>query len=756
MGIEFIQDFTVVLLVAGISGAICRRLGASATIGYLLAGMVVGPYTPPVDLVSDINSIQTLSQLGLIFLMFSTGMGLSFRKLNQLGMALFAAVLCSTLVIVTLMRVGGAVLHTQPFTALFVAGMLASSSSAIISRILHEGGLIHRHAGQLAMTITLLEDLAALILFSMVGAYATAGKAPLVHETGAFFAFLALACITALLLVPRFLTAIQRRLQPELRTLLVAGVLCLLAVLATRAGYSPALGAFLLGVIIAGTPQRAAIERTFAGLRDIFSAVFFVSIGMLIDVHVFLNPWLLLWLALFTVGAIAIRLTAATTGMLLAGYKGRDVFPAAMTLTVTGEFSFIFAQMGVSRGILPESAQALAVGICILTAAFATLAAPRGERITAFLTAHQPRLLARAVKGWQNLLATLGRRGQASLLWRFARKRVWQIGVEILFVTGLLLFAEPLCARIFARLGPGTAPGAKITLVFWSAFGLLLLAPLIAIWRNIGALAMFYAQAATLEESRQSYRSALLENLIKLIAAVVLAGWLWLFWPVHFASLWIPVILAGGLAVMAILFWRKMIFWHSVMEGRLYRALQGGEHKHAQAWRDKTAEWNVTIGECELADYSPHGGRSIADLNLRARFRCTIIAIERQGYLIMNPAATVVIYPQDKLLLLGAAEQLAAAREWLAGGAPLPPDDADLDDIHFETITVPDDSPHLGQTLMHLGIAGQLGVQITGIRRAGREHINPPAAETLQAGDEVLTLGLPRQIRAFREWLAGG
>jgi len=122
----------------------------------------------------------------------------------------------------------------------------------------------------------------------------------------------------------------------------------------------------------------------------------------------------------------------------------------------------------------------------------------------------------------------------------------------------------------------------------------------------------------------------------------------------------------------------------------------------------------------------------------------------------MNPAATVVIYPQDKLLLLGAAEQIAAAREWLAGGAPLPPDDADLDDIHFETIGVPPDSPHLGQTLMHLGIAGQLGVQITGIRRAGMEHINPPAEETLQAGDEVLTLGLPRQIRAFRDWLAGG
>ena len=754
MGIEFIQDFTVVLLVAGVSGAICRWLGASATIGFLLAGMVVGPYTPPVNLVTNKESIQTLSQLGLIFLMFSTGMGLSFRKLGQLGGALFGAVLCSTLVILAMMRAGGALLQVPVMAALFVAGTLSSSSSAIISRILHESGFIHKRFGQMAMTITLLEDLAALILFSMVGAYAAAEQAPLVRQTGAFFAFLALAGITSLVLVPRFLASIQRRLQPEVRTLLVAGVLCLLAVLATRAGYSPALGAFLLGVIIAGTPQREAIERTFAGLRDIFSAVFFVSIGMLIDVNTFLDPWMLLWLVLLAAGAIAVRLTAATTGMLLAGYKGREAFPAALTLTVTGEFSFIFAQLGVSSGILPESAQALAVGACILTAAFASFAVPRGERITGFLTAHQPRLLVRAVAGWQNLLETFSQFGQGSVLWRFARKRFLQIGLEMLWVTGLLIFAEPMADRIFAEIGHGRPQGA-VSVIFWLACGVVLLGPLIAIWRNTGVLAMLYAQAAVLEESRQSYRAALLENLIKLVAAVILAGWLWLFWPVRFTSIWVPVVLAGILGIMAILFWRKMIFWHSVMEGRLYRALESGEARKTKAWREKAAEWNVTIGICVLPDNSPHGGRSIADLALRTRLRCAILAIERQGFLIMNPAANVAIYPQDELLLLGSSENIAAARQWLSSGESPPSDDTHLDDINFETITVPDNSPRLGRTLRQLGIAEQLGVQISAIRRAGEEHVNPPADETLQAGDQVLALGLPRQISAFSEWLAG-
>ena len=752
MGIEFIQDFTVVLLVAGVSGAICRWLGASATIGFLLAGMVVGPYTPPVDLVSNKESIQTLSELGLIFLMFSTGMGLSFRKLGNLGGAVFGAVLCSTLVIVALMRAGGALLQTSVLAALFVAGMLASSSSAIISRILHESGFIHKRFGQMAMTITLVEDLAALILFSMVGAYAVAEKAPLLHKTGAFFAFLALAGISALLLVPRFLSVIQRRLQSDVRTLLVAGVLCLLAVMAARAGYSPALGAFLLGVIIAGTPQRDAIDRTFAGLRDIFSAVFFVSIGMLIDVDVFLDPKTLLLVLLLTAGALAVRLVAAASGMLLAGYKGREAFPAALTLTATGEFSFIFAQLGVSSGVLPESAQALAVGVCVMTAAFASFAVPRGERITAFLAARQPRLLARAISSWQNLLETFSRMGQGSMLWRLARKRFVQIGLEMLFVTGLLIFAEPLRAHIFAALGPGRQQGV-VSLVFWLACGVVVLGPMIAIWRNIGVIAMLYAQAAVLEESRQSYRAALLENLIKLVAAAIMAVWLWMFWPARFTGIWVPVILAGILFVMAILFWRKMIFWHSVMEGRLYRALKSEDADKTSAWRKKAAEWNITIGTCVIPDNSAHIGHSIADLALRTRLRCSVLAIERQGFLIMNPSATAAIYPQDELLLLGAFEDIAAAREWFSGDAPPTPDAARLDDINFETIAVPDCSPHLGRTLQSLEISRKFGVQISAIRRAGIEYINPSATETLEAGDQVLALGLPRQISEFSEWL---
>ncbi|NLB55568.1 MAG: cation:proton antiporter, partial [Lentisphaerae bacterium] len=434
MNVGFVQDFTVVLLVAGITGAICRRLGASVTIGYLIAGIIVGPYTPPVDLVTDIESIHTLSHLGLIFLMFATGMGLSFKKIAQLGTGLLVAVAVCAVTLVLLLRAGGALLNLDPLTPLFIAGMLISSSSAIISRILHEGGLIHQIPGRLAMTWTLLEDLAAIILFSMVGAYVVAEKAPILREAGAFFAFMVLAGIIALLFVPRFLRVIQRNLQSELQTLLVAGLLCLLAVLATHAGYSPALGAFLLGLIIASTPQRNAIDRTFSGLNDVFSAIFFVSIGMLIDVRVLINPWLLLAMPVLAIAAILFRMTTVSTGMFIAGYRKKIAIPAMLTLTVTGEFSFIFAQLGVERKVLPDEARALAVGICILTAAFTSFVVPRGERISLWLQTRWPRALSRFAESWRNFVHSLFNGSTPPEIRRAGQIRFFQIGLEVLSV----------------------------------------------------------------------------------------------------------------------------------------------------------------------------------------------------------------------------------------------------------------------------------------------------------------------------------
>ncbi len=206
--ISFIQDLAVILIVAGIVGWICQRIGLSVIVGFLAAGMVVGPYTPPFTLVADVDRIETLAQIGLVFLMFSIGLKLSVRKLRRLGVSLMLASFGGALVMYYLTRLLGTALGWTSMESLFLAGMLMVSSSAIISKVLHETGATHERSGQLAIGISVLEDVVAIVILTLLNSMVQmngAGHgsgASLSHTLGMLGAFVALAGVGGLLLVP--------------------------------------------------------------------------------------------------------------------------------------------------------------------------------------------------------------------------------------------------------------------------------------------------------------------------------------------------------------------------------------------------------------------------------------------------------------------------------------------------------------------------------------------------------------------------
>src|SRR6188768_5644 len=292
-GIDFIKDLAVVMLVAGLVGWACHRVGLSAVVGYLVAGMVIGPHTPPFSLVSHIESIETLAQVGLIYLMFSIGMGLSLRKLRRLGLSLVLATFTGAIVIYNLTRVLGAALDWSPVQTTFLAAMLMVSSSAIIGKVLHDLGALHEKTGQMAMGVSVLEDVVAIVMLAILNSLVQIGdaKVSVGYTLSTLGAFIALAGIGGMLVVPWLLRKLSLSAGEELPTIVVAGLLFVLAFLAERAGFSLALGAFMLGAIVAETPHKTQIGRAFEGMRDIFSAVFFVSIVMLIVPSAVAESW---------------------------------------------------------------------------------------------------------------------------------------------------------------------------------------------------------------------------------------------------------------------------------------------------------------------------------------------------------------------------------------------------------------------------------------------------------------------------------
>lgn len=751
-GIDFIQDLAVVMLVAGLVGWVCHRIGLSVVVGFLVAGVIIGPHTPPFSLVTSRGSIETLAQVGLIFLMFSIGLGLSLRKLRRLGLSLVLATFTGALVMYILTRALGGAVGLSPVETTFLAAMLMVSSSAIINKVLSEAGATHEKSGQLAMGVSVLEDIVAIVMLTVLSSLASLGgaKVPLGTTLGMLGAFIVLAGIGGMLLVPWLLRKMSLTAGEELPTIVVAGLLFVLAFLADKAGFSLALGAFLLGAIVAETPHKTQIGRAFEGMRDVFSAVFFVSIGMLIDPRAVAESWrLILGIGAFVLVA---RPVAVGIGMLLIGGSAKESLRVGLSVTPLGEFSFIIAQMGVVAGVIPAKFQALAVGVSLITTLVGPLLTKRSEAISGWVTSRQPQWLADWAGYYHRWLEKMQQRERQSLLWQMSKKRFVQIGVEILLVTGLLVFSEQVfgLVRDYLPVDRSFPRGAET--LFWTALGLLALAPLIAIWRNVSALSLLYAQVSTQGHPKAAKLAPVAEAGLKGGAALLLLLWLSAILPVSNVTRWLPVLAVAILLVGFFALRRRLIYWHSVLEVELEVMLNQGDQKFTGTtapWMAAHSEWNLTLGDCVLPDLADARGRTLGELALRTRFGCTVAGVERQGVMVGNPSGDMILYPRDKVLLLGAPAQVAAGKEFLqhASGTPL---GSNFDEVRMEAIELPPGCGLHGQSLAEVALSRVYGLQVAGIRRAGLRIPNPRGEEKLFTGDEVLVLGSPDQIAAFK------
>ena len=751
-GIDFIKDLAVVMLVAGLVGWACHRAGLSVVVGYLLAGVVIGPYTPPFQLVSGKESIETLASVGLVFLMFSIGMGLSLRKLRRLGLSLVLATFTGAILMYNLTRAFGGALGWSALDTTFLAAMLMVSSSAIISKVLQETGVTHEKSGQLAMGVAVLEDVVAIVMLTILnsliqigGAHASVGG-----TLGLLGAFIALAGIGGLLIVPWLLKKMSISAGEELPTIVVAGLLFIMAFLADRAGFSLALGAFMLGAIVAETPHRTQVGRAFEGMRDVFSAVFFVSIGMLIDPAAVAESWALI--LGITVFVLVARPLAVTTGMLLIGGSTKESLRVGLSVTPLGEFSFIIAQMGVVALAIPPKFQAIAVGVSLLTTLVGPLLIRRSERISDWVSARRPQWLADWEEYYHRWLERMQQRERKNILWQLSKKRFIQIGVEILLVTGLLVFSEQMfsLAREFLPVDRTFPRGAE--LVFWSVLALLALAPLVAIWRNISALSLLFAQVSTTGHPKAAKLAPVVETGLKAGAGLLIFLWLGAIVPLSGMARWLPL---GALLVVALAFYllrRRLVYWHSMIEVELQERLTQGDQKFTGTtapWMAPHGDWNLALTDCMLPDLADCRGRTLGELALRTRFGCTVAGVERQGVMVGNPTGAMILYPRDKVLLLGDPAQVAAGKEFLQGasGAPVV---SNFDEVRMESVEVPPGCGLHGQTLAELALGRAFGLQVAGINRGGQRILNPHAEEKLFTNDNVLVLGSPDQISAFK------
>jgi len=744
-----IQDLAVVLAIGGVVAWLCQRVGVSIIVGYLAAGIVIGPYTPPFSLVTNLDNVHSLANLGLVFVMFYVGLNLSVPRLRRMGVTIPTATALTAFLLLLIARFVGGALGYSGTQSLFLAGVVMVSSSAIISSVLKELDSTRQPFGQQALGITVLEDVVAVAMLAVLGSIGAAnGGGSVGMSVLRLVGFVIVVLVGGLLLVPRLLAGLRRSASTDIQTLCVAALLLGLAWLAATAGYSVALGAFLLGSMLGGTPYKARLEQAFEGLRDIFAGVFFISMGMLFDVRLALSAWpMVLVLSVF---GLAGRAFAASSALTIMGQPTRLALQSASCLLPLGEFSFVIAQLGVASGVMPPAFYPATVGAALVTTLVSPALARNGGAIAGVAERHEPRM----VLAWRALLARVAtsfrERRKGTVIGRLLPGRILQLSIEVAIVASGLLLSRILYDQLALRLPEDHPWVTWFPAVYWATLALILLLPLVAIWRNLGVLAMIFAEAVN-----GRFQAPVVRALQAFGGLGVLLLCL-LFLPQKALR---PLVLLPVLAVLAglaFLMRARLVRWYSQMHVEIRHRVTSEmkDPSRAPNLNGLGIRWNLLVHEHVLNDLSPAVGRTLRETALRKRFGVTLVGIDRHGLTLANPGGEVLLSPNDVLLLVGSEEQIAAAEAWLRMEERGPAQTfADLVTLELAGA---ESSPSVGKTLAELGVSGRFGVQLLAVEHRGQVVPVPSGDHRLERGDALLVLGTLAQHEVFSAWMNGG
>ncbi len=760
MNAEFsiIQDLAVMLLTAAAAGWLCRKIGMSAVVGYLLAGVLLAPANFPLPLIDNEERVSSLAAIALIFVVFRIGLNFSIQRLKRQGLMLVVALIIAALFTFNSFRLFAWITGWEAVAAAFVAAMVMVSSSAIITKVLEETGLRHEKTAQRATGLTILEDALVVVMLTVLASigYGSASADGSVGWTVFILsAFIITLLVLGIVFIPRVLDWLRRNTDAEIMTGVICALLLAFSLISLVAGYTPALGAFLLGAIASDTPARGQIERLLGGAINVLTMLFFTAMGMMVVLSSLPGIWH--WILLFTAAALVLRIASYTFALTLTGQSLSSSIQSGLMLVPLGEFSFVVAALGVQMGALDERFFPMAVGASLITSLLAPVLTRHSASLSRTAARLQPRFLADGLRIYRAWLDQLQNIQSRNLLWQISRKRLWQIAREMLLVTGVIVFASPVYDWLALRTGPDLFFPRGTASLYILAVLLLTLPPLVALWRNASAMLMIYAEAATAKMGAgKAHANAALLTLLRTTTALVLLLWLIAILPLAKITLWSIALVVCICIATALLFRRKLVFLHSQIEISLHESFSAerikGEHQLPHLLESHGA-WRLELIDCQLPEPTPFAGKTLQELDVRGTLGVTVAGIERQGHMIATPGAREAVYSNDRLLLLGEKDRVQHARDFLTQAA-MQGSEGGLEEFALDPVRIERDPPEPGATLADLRLNKRFGIQIVGIERDGHPLPEIKGGEILRADDTLLVMGRPDRIADFRRYLA--
>jgi CPA2 family monovalent cation:H+ antiporter-2 len=732
---QLMTDLALILCSAGVASIVFKKLNQPVVLGYILVGLLVGPHMNFFPTVNDIESIKIWAELGVIFLLFSLGLEFSFKKLLKLGTT---AVITGLFEISALLVTGyllGKLMGWSRIDSLFLGGIIAISSTTIIFRAFDELNLKPKKFAGIVVGVLIIEDVVAvllMVLLTTVSVSKNVEGVELAFEVFKLLFFLILWFLAGVFILPSLLKKASKWLNDETMLIVSLGLCFGMVLLASLVGFSAALGAFIMGSLLAETVQAERIEHVNKPVKDLFGAIFFVSVGMLINpelLYEYAIPVIILTLAVIVGNTLYVAI-----GALLSGQPLKQALQASTSMTQIGEFSFIIATLGVTLGVTSDFLYPIAVGVSVITSFSTPYMIKFAEPMYQFLEKTLPPKILTNL----NRYSTGAQRIQSENHWR----NVLQSFIEIVVVNVVIIVAIILAFKqiIQPMQWISDSPWSNVILTI---FALVVLSP-------------FLWMLTTRKISKPSYTvlwvnkfnrgpMIVLEILRIVIGVLLVALLLNQFFNIYIAFVSAVFIMF----VSGVIFSRKLHSFSVKIEERFKHNYHMREKLQPHSKVTALIPWDAHLALFDIDIDSILIGKTLLELGIREKFGINIAMIERGNRTIMLPDKNERLFPFDRISVIGTDDQILKFKEEveLANETQAKQSD-EVADISLSQIVVSNGFAYIGMSLRESGFREKLNALIVGIERNGERILNPDSTEIIQMDDILWIVGDRKKIRS--------
>ncbi len=750
---KLIEDLALILMAGAFITLLFRKLKQPLVLGYIIAGFLVGPHFQLTPSVADRENIETFAEIGVIFLLFSLGLEFSFKKLIRVGGSASITALFEIVFITVSGYFLGKAMNWSTMDSLFLGGMLASSSTTIIIRAFDELGIKTKQFARIVFGVLIVEDIVVILLMVLLSTLAVTREfegTDMLFTVLKLLFFLAIWFLAGIFLLPTFLRKAKKLMDEETLLILSIGLCLGMVVLATQVGFSAELGAFVMGSIIAETTSAEKVEHVIKPVKDLFGAVFFVSVGMMIDPNAMVEYAVpIVWVTLLTVFG---KLFSTTVGAILSGQPLKQSVQVGMSMAQIGEFAFIVATLGLSLGVTSDFLFPIAVGASAVTTFTTPYLIKYTDSIYNLLVKYLPEKWVTRLNNYSVGTQTI----QAESDW----KLVLRSYIRIAMTNGIILLATLLLTVNF------------IVPFLHENIPNEILRTIIVLFISLGIAAPFLWAFMAKRPNNQTYKELWLDRkynrgplLIIEIARNVLGIIYIIFLVSRLVSAPIAILVAVPIIVIIMTLFSRRI-------QKLYQRIETGfltnlnaraaaeekrnlPSKQAQRRRDELQAhlepWDAHLVEMKVNPNAGYVAKTLFELGWREKYGINIVYIRRGERVIHVPGRDQILLPYDDVGILATDEQMHAFKPVFDAIETAAADSLSVENISLEKVIVDEHTNLNGIDIRSLGLRERTRGLIVGVERNKERIINPDSSLKLQWGDIVWIVGDKKKIQELYE-----